>query len=67
MSIRATFDQELQDLRDNVLRLGSMVDTAISQSIQALKERDQELGYLSQASLDLCLVVSYDYFTTSGR
>jgi phosphate transport system protein len=44
MSIRATFDQELQDLRDNVLRLGSMVDTAISQSIQSLKERDRELA-----------------------
>ena len=44
MSIRATFDQELQDLRDNVLRLGSMVDTAISLSIQALKERDRELA-----------------------
>jgi phosphate transport system protein len=43
-SIRATFDQELQDLQDNVLRLGSMVDTAISLSIQALKERDQELA-----------------------
>jgi len=44
MSIRATFDQELQDLRDNLLRLGSMVDTAISRSIQALKERDQQLA-----------------------
>jgi phosphate transport system protein len=44
MSIRATFDQELQDLSDNVLRLGSMVDTAISLSIQALKERDQVLA-----------------------
>mgnify|MGYP001099283768 CR=1 FL=1 len=44
MSIRATFDQELQDLRDNVLRLGSMVDIAISQSIQALKERNRELA-----------------------
>ncbi len=44
MSIRATFDQELQDLSDNVLRLGSMVDAAISLSIQALKERDQELA-----------------------
>jgi phosphate transport system protein len=44
MSIRATFDQELQDLRDNVLRLGSMVDAAISRSIQALRERDQELA-----------------------
>jgi phosphate transport system protein len=45
MSIRATFDQELQDLRDNVLRLGSMVDMAISQSIQALKERDRDLAH----------------------
>jgi len=44
MSIRATFDQELQDLRDNELRLGSMVDIAISQSIQALKERNRELA-----------------------
>jgi len=44
MSIRATFDQELQDLRDNVLRLGSMVAMAISQSIQALKERDRDLA-----------------------
>jgi phosphate transport system protein len=44
MSIRSTFDQELQDLRDNVLRLGSMVDTAIGRAMQALKERDQELA-----------------------
>jgi phosphate transport system protein len=44
MSIRAAFDQELQNLRDNVLRLGSMVDAAISRSIQALKERDRELA-----------------------
>jgi phosphate transport system protein len=43
-SIRATFDHELQDLRDNVLRMGSMVDTAINRSIQALKDRDQELS-----------------------
>ena len=43
-SIRATFDQELQDLRDDVLRLGSMVDTAINRSIQALKERDKDLA-----------------------
>ena len=44
MGIRSTFDQELQDLRDNVLRLGSMVDTAIGRAMQALKERDQELA-----------------------
>jgi len=44
MSIRSTFDQELQDLRDNVLRLGSMLDTAIGRAMQALKERDQKLA-----------------------
>jgi phosphate transport system protein len=44
MTIRTAFDQELQDLRDNVLRLGSMVDTAIGRSIQSLKERDQSLA-----------------------
>jgi phosphate transport system protein len=44
MSIRSAFDQELEELRDNVLRLGSMVDTAISLSIQALRERDQTLA-----------------------
>ncbi len=41
MSIRSAFDQELEELRDNVLLLGSMVDTAINRSIQALKERNQ--------------------------
>jgi len=44
MSIRTAFDQELETLRDDVLRLGSMVDTAISRSIQSLKERDQSLA-----------------------
>jgi phosphate transport system protein len=44
MSIRSAFDRELQELRDHVLRLGSMVDTAIGRSIQSLKERDQKLA-----------------------
>jgi phosphate transport system protein len=44
MSIRTAFDQELQDLRDNVLRLGSMVDTAIGRSMQALKARDLDMA-----------------------
>jgi len=44
MSIRTAFDHELQALRDNLLRLGSMVDTAIGRSMQALKERDQALA-----------------------
>jgi phosphate transport system protein len=41
---RAVFDQELEALLDSLLRLGSRVDTAISRSIQALKERDQSLA-----------------------
>lgn len=44
MTTRSAFDQELQELRDNVLRMGSMVDTAVGRSIQALKERDQSLA-----------------------
>ena len=44
MSIRLTFDQDLQALRDKVIRLGSMVDTAIGRSMQALKERDRLLA-----------------------
>ncbi len=44
MPTRSAFDQELQELRDNVLRMGSMVDTAIGRSIQALKERDLSLA-----------------------
>jgi len=44
MTIRSAFDKELQELRDNVLRLGGMVDIAIGLSIQALKERDQSLA-----------------------
>jgi phosphate transport system protein len=44
VSIRSAFDQGLQDLRDDVLHLGSMVDTSMSLSMQALKERDQALA-----------------------
>jgi phosphate transport system protein len=44
MTTRSVFDQELQVLRDNILRLGSMVDTAIGRSIQALKKRDQAMA-----------------------
>jgi phosphate transport system protein len=44
MTTRSAFDQELLELRDNVLRMGNMVDAAISRSIQALKERDQSLA-----------------------
>ena len=43
-NIRAEFDRELAELNDNVLRLGSMVNEAIGLSMQALKERDQDLA-----------------------
>lgn len=43
-SIRLTFDQELEEVRDKVIRLGSIVDMAIGRSIQALKDRDQSLA-----------------------
>ena len=39
---RKTFDQELQRLEDEVLVLGSMVEKAIIESVEALKNRDQE-------------------------
>ena len=44
MSIRSAFDHELSELRDNVLRMGSLVDSAIGRSIRALKEGDALLA-----------------------
>lgn len=39
---RETFDRELQRLQDEVLVLGSMVEQAILNSVEALKRRDME-------------------------
>jgi phosphate transport system protein len=39
---RLTFEQELQHLHDEVLVLGSMVQTAIMTSVESLKQRDLE-------------------------
>lgn len=39
---RETFDQELQSLQDEVLVLGSMVENAIIESVETLKQRDRE-------------------------
>ncbi|MBI3176984.1 MAG: phosphate transport system regulatory protein PhoU, partial [Chloroflexi bacterium] len=33
---RATFDHSLQAVQDDLLRLGSMLDAAVSRAIQAL-------------------------------
>lgn len=41
---RQAFDRELTSLRDNVLRLTNMTDTAIERAMQALVERDESLA-----------------------
>ena len=41
---RALFDRDLTNLRDNILYLGSMVETAIERAVQALKEQDVDLA-----------------------
>jgi phosphate transport system protein len=40
--IRKTFENELQQIKDDVLVLGSMVEQAILDSVEALKKRDIE-------------------------
>ena len=42
--LRSAFDQRFIQIRDDLLRMGQMVDTAIDRSIQSLKERDQTLA-----------------------
>ncbi len=41
---RALFDRELTDLRDNILSLGGMVETAIERAVRALREQDEDLA-----------------------
>ena len=40
----AIFDEELQSLKEKVLRMGLLVEAAIRDSIQSLMERDSELA-----------------------
>lgn len=40
MEIRKTFNQEIQQVKDEILVLGSMVEDAILSSVEALKKRD---------------------------
>lgn len=42
---RVAFNIALTDLRDDVLRMGSMVDTAVSNAVRALKESDSSLAH----------------------
>lgn len=41
---RSVFQHEFAEVRDNLLRLGSLVDTAIDRSLLALRERDADLA-----------------------
>jgi phosphate transport system protein len=42
MATRQTFDNELKDIKDEILVLGSMVEQAILNTVEALKKRDTE-------------------------
>ena len=38
--VRKTFESEIQQVKDNVLILGSMVEKALLDSVEALRKRD---------------------------
>ncbi len=42
--VRAHFDQELRGIQDELLRMGSLLNAAISRSVQALANRDTALA-----------------------
>jgi phosphate transport system protein len=42
---RETFEKELQRLQDGVLAMGSMVENAITESVDILKQRDMEASH----------------------
>jgi phosphate uptake regulator len=37
---RKTFTQEMHEVKDDILLLGSMVENIVSESVQALKDND---------------------------
>lgn len=41
---RGTLDRELRKIRENILLLGSMLETAIQRSVEALRERNVEMA-----------------------
>ncbi len=40
-SLRATYDREFADVKNDIIKMGSLVDTAIADSMQSLQERNQ--------------------------
>jgi len=52
--IRKTFESELQQVKDEILVLGSMVETAILNTVEALKKRDiEESGKILEADKEI--------------
>jgi phosphate transport system protein len=49
MRVRTILDRQIQEIRDNILRLSSMVENAIGQSSKALAERDSQLAHAVSA------------------
>ncbi len=45
MEIRTAFHKKLRQIQDEILAMGSMVEKAISQSVEALKSRDLEMAH----------------------
>ncbi len=41
---RATYDREFSAIQDDIIRLGSMVETAIARSVECLERRDQAMA-----------------------
>jgi phosphate transport system protein len=44
MEIRTTYHKKLREIQDDILAMGSMVQVAISRSVESLKNRDLELA-----------------------
>ena len=57
ISPRETLDRQIQHLLDEVLVMGSMVEEAVKESVEALKRRDVVLVCCLPAAQDYLLVV----------
>jgi phosphate transport system protein len=44
LQTRSTLDRELQGVQDNVLRMGSLVESSITRALEALARRDTDLA-----------------------
>lgn len=53
LSHRSSFENELAELQQDILRMGSLVEEAIQNAIKALTERDVELAEQVKANDDL--------------